>query len=378
MDLEVKFAEALKANNASLNESMAQLEDALAKGVKMEEIETIKSEIKANETKGAEIVAKMQEQLDHVAGELKKSKTMVAKKEMALDPIKAVIKANSEAISQTEKGAPFKTEIKGMTIAANLSGDAPRDYSDDVVIRPGQKVNVEDLARVIPITGGTYTYYRSALTTGAVATQTEGNAKAELVYTYTAVDASTDFIAGVANYSKKMRNNLAWLEATLSMDLRRDYYKAENSAFQAILAAQATASSSVITGSTLAGMLVDDMAALEGANFEPNAIVVTPADWYTILKTPKDDLQAVVTFEGSVLRVNGVPCVKATWLPANKYYVGDWSRVTKPVTEGFSFETSEEASDNFIKNNITAKVEAQTVLTVEQPDAILYGDFTSA
>ena len=51
MDLEVKFAEALKANNANLNESMQQLEDALAKGVKMEDLDGLKASIAEGETK---------------------------------------------------------------------------------------------------------------------------------------------------------------------------------------------------------------------------------------------------------------------------------------------------------------------------------------
>ena len=44
------------------------------------------------------------------------------------------------------------------------------------------------------------------------------------------IDANTDFIAGFAVYSKKMRNNLPFLESTLSLDLRDDYFRGENSA----------------------------------------------------------------------------------------------------------------------------------------------------
>ena len=43
----------------------------------------------------------------------------------------------------------------------------------------------------------------------------------------------------------------------------------------------------------------------------------------------------------------------------------------------FSFAVSEEDADNFRKNNITARVEAQVTLTVEQPGALIYGDFTA-
>jgi hypothetical protein len=51
--------------------------------------------------------------------------------------------------------------------------------------------------------------------------------------------------------------------------------------------------------------------------------------------------------------------------------------VKKVVTEGLSLEFSNEDSDNFRKNNITARVEAQVALAIERPDALIYGDFTA-
>lgn len=367
-ELEVKLAEVIKENLEEVKKQIAAVEALAKDSNNIEEVKAVKAEL----TKSVET---MQTQLDELATQVKKNKTTGNE---GKDPIKALLKEHFALISKVDKSAPFSIVVKDMTLPVNLVGDQPRDYNNNPVLRPAQKVNVQDLARTIPIQNGTYTYVQSVLTSGAVATQTEGALKAELVYTYTMVDANTDYIAGISIYSKKMRNNLSWMEATLGEDLRRDYYKGENAAFQAILAAQATASTEIITGNTLAGMLVNDMAKLEDLDFMPNAIVVRPSDWYTILKTPKDDLEAVVTFEGSTLRLNGTPVVKATWIPANKYYVGEWDRVSKIVTEGLSFEVSEYDGDNFSKNNITAKIEAQVTLAVEQPDALVYGDFTSA
>jgi hypothetical protein len=39
----------------------------------------------------------------------------------------------------------------------------------------------------------------------------------------------------------------------------------------------------------------------------------------------------------------------ATWVAANRYYVGDWSRVNKIITEGLSLEFSEQEGTNFVK-----------------------------
>jgi hypothetical protein len=118
-------------------------------------------------------------------------------------------------------------------------------------------------------------------------------------------------------------------------------------------------------------------------NYPVNAIVLRPADYWDILKTEKSTgagygLPGVVTIDAQGnLRINGIPLLKANWLAANKYYVADWTRINKIVTEGLSLEFSETEGTNFVTNNITARIEAQVGLAVEQPAAIIYGDFTA-
>ena len=91
------------------------------------------------------------------------------------------------------------------------------------------------------------------------------------------IDVSTDFIAGFTRYSKKMRNNLPFLESFIPQALRRDYAKQENSDFNTVLATDATASTEIITGQNKVEMLIAEIAKLEGADYMPNAIVVTTA-----------------------------------------------------------------------------------------------------
>ena len=292
------------------------------------------------------------------------------------------IKDNSESILKVEKGNSANIEIKAVAdmTTGNLTGDEPRDYNFDIVKFPSQKVNIADIARNVSISGGTYTYTReSGAGEGSIGAQTEGASKNQKDYDFATVDVSTDFIAGFARYSRKMRNNLSYITSSIPMLLRRDYFKAENSAFQTVLAAGATASTEIITGNTKAGMLINEIGKLEDADYsESNLIIVKPTDYLDILKTAKQDLASAVTYEGGVLRVAGVQVLKgSSWLPSNKYYVGDWSRVTKVNTEGLSLEFSEQEGTNFVKNMITARVESQTALTVEQPAALVYGDFTA-
>jgi len=146
------------------------------------------------------------------------------------------------------------------------------------------------------------------------------------------------------------------------------------------LAAAATAST--LTSGNKIERLISNVSVLEGINHIVNGIVISPADYWSIMVTEKSTgagygLPGVVTFDGGVLRISGIPIYKATWVAANKYYVGDWARVKKVVTEGLSLDFSETEGSNFVKNEITARIEAQVALAVEQPSALIFGDFTT-
>mgnify|MGYP003665515037 FL=1 len=297
------------------------------------------------------------------------------------DAIKSAINENFDSIKAVRKGQSVQVKAVGdMTLGASLTGDQPRDYNYDVVSVPGQALNVSDLAGSVSISGGTYTFVKVVKGEGSISAQTEGSAKTQIDYDYTMEDVNTDFIAGYARYSKKMANNLPFLESSLPNELRRDYLIAENAAFNTVLAAAATASA-VVTGNKIE-RLISEIAVLEGINHIVNGVVISPADYWSIMVTEKSTgagygLPGVVTIDGGVLRISGIPIYKATWLAADKYFVGDWSRVKKVVTEGLSLDFSETEGSNFVKNEITARIEAQVALAVEQPSALIFGDFTT-
>ena len=297
------------------------------------------------------------------------------------DAIKSAINENFDSIKAVRKGQSVQVKAVGdMTLGASLTGDQPRDYNYDVVSVPGQALNVSDLAGSVSISGGTYTFVKVVKGEGSISAQTEGSAKTQIDYDYTMEDVNTDFIAGYARYSKKMANNLPFLESSLPNELRRDYLIAENAAFNTVLAGAATASA-VVTGNKIE-RLISEISALEGINHIVNGVVISPADYWSIMVTEKSTgagygLPGVVTIDGGVLRISGIPIYKATWLAADKYFVGDWSRVKKVVTEGLSLDFSETEGSNFIKNEITARIEAQVALAVEQPSALIFGDFAA-
>jgi hypothetical protein len=294
-----------------------------------------------------------------------------------VDNIKEAIRDNGKDIIQVKKGNVVEVKAVGDMSTANLTGDEPRSQNFDIVKFPSQKVNVSDIVGSVNIDGGTYTYTVENVGEGAIGAQTEGTTKNQRDYDFTNVDVVTDFIAGFARYSRKMVNNLSYITSALPQLLRRDYFKAENAAFNTVLVAQATASSEIITGKNKIDMLMNDIAKLEDQDYDTNGIVLRPSDYMDMLRAAKDDLQSAVTFEAGVLRIAGVQIFKATWVTANKYFVGDWSRVNKINTEGLSLEFSDSEGTNFVKNMITARIESQTAIVIEQPLAVVLGDFTA-
>ena len=291
------------------------------------------------------------------------------------------ISENFANIGKVRQGNSIQVKVVGdMTLPVNLTGAQPKDYNFDVVMIPGQAVNVSDLVGSVNISGGTYTFPREGAGEGSIGAQVEGATKNQRDYDFTMVDVNTDFIAGFTRYSKKMANNLPFLTSFIPKALRRDYAIAENTAFNTVLAAAATASTEIITGKNKIEMLINDIAKQQNLNYTVNGIVVRPSDYWDILKIEKSvgagyGLPGVVTFEGGQLRINGIPIYLATWVTTNRYFVGDWTRVNKIVTEGLSLEFSEQEGTNFVKNNITARIEAQVALAVEDPLSLVYGNF---
>jgi HK97 family phage major capsid protein len=306
------------------------------------------------------------------------------KSEDTRDPLIKTISEKFGEIKEVRKGVTVQVKAVGdMTLPVNLTGAQPKDYNFDVVLNPSQMLNVSDIVGAVSISGGTYTFVReNGAGEGSIGAQTEGASKTQKDYDISMIDVNTDFIAGFTRYSKKMANNLPFLTSFIPNALRRDYAKAENAAFNTVLAAAATASTEIITNKNKVEMLINEIAKQENLDFPVTAIVLRPTDYYDILKTEKSvgagyGLPGVVSQENGILRINGIPLFRATWLAANKYYVGDWTRVTKVTTEGLSLEFSEVEGTNFVKNNITARIEAQVALAVEQPAALIFGDFTA-
>lgn len=264
-----------------------------------------------------------------------------------------------------------------MTVANNLTGDSLKTYQPGVAMVPAQLINFADLVPAVNSATGTYIIYRETGSEGSISSQdTPGTAKTQIDYDFTEVVFNATYISGYARFAKQMAQDLPFLTSFLPDALRRDYAKAENTIFYNALSAVATAS----TAAQTVGIerIINDIGALEGADYAVNGVVLNPVDWATIAITKPSDysLPQVVTYVNGQLVINGVPVFKASWVPQDEYMVGDWNLAKKIVTDGLAVEFFEQDADNVTKNLITARVESRTVLGIDRPDAFILGTIT--
>ena len=71
---------------------------------------------------------------------------------------------------------------------------------------------------------------------------------------------------------------------------------------------------------------MNEVATLAGSNWSTDGIVVSPADYNSILQTQVSTgagygLPGVVTLVNGRLAINGIPLFQANFMAANKYYV---------------------------------------------------------
>lgn len=371
VSLEGKSLEQAKAEIKAFEEKNKELIKAEAKSL-------FDSEIKATQSDFEAKLKTVQDHADKLDIRLKEKGTEQAEAKSYDAVFSNELKEGFESISKVTKGRSARIEMKtvgNMTLATNLTGSAVATVQPGVAIVPSQKINFSDLVPTVNSATGIYVIYRETGAEGSISTQTEGSAKSQKDYDLTAVTFNASYLAGYTRYSKQMAQDLPFLQSFLPNALRRDYFKAENDLFFTALSTAATASTTAKTVDV--EQLVDDMGSLEAIDFDANGIVLNPKDWANIALTKPNDysLPGIVTFMNGNLSINGVPAYKASWMPVDKYLIGDWTYAKKIAVDGLAVEFFEQDADNVTKNLITARIEQRVVLGIDRPDAFIFGDF---
>lgn len=346
------------------------------KGIKSDvsaQIEEVKTSIKV-------VADEMQKQIDAQNAAQKKA----AKREVKHmdEVIMEKLDGNMDQMEKEMKsGGKFRldlSEVKTMTLAGSLTGDAQASYAPNAAILPSQAVNFRDLIPTVRSASGLYVFYKETPTTNNIGAQVEGDDKGQNNYALSEVKVVNDYIAGFSTFSKQMAKSLPFLSTTLPRMLQRDFFKAENAAFYTTVSGAATGSTT--TSETLAlKQLVDYIGNQKVANYVASVAVVSPVTLGTLLKeTISNGYYAgngsVIVSPNGGITIWGVPVIAASWVANDKVLIMDNNYCERVEVEGLAIEFSYENASNFQQNLVTARIECYEDVNLMQSASAIFAD----
>ena len=354
------------------NDRIKAIEDNLASVSKKSDLEAIMTDIKS-----------LREDLNGMATKKPKEdprliKSMAEHLEEAFNQpeIKAALEKQARKESATVSVSMNYKDVGPMTIANNLTGSTGvPTYQPGIVPAPSEPLHLRQIIGVFPSATDNYHFIRhnESIGEGAFAYQTnELSAKAQVDYDFTDVTVTLNPLAAYLKVSRKMLRNVPALAAYLGQYLPEQYLQAEDdqgyTAFNTV--------SGKTTGSTAGNWdgILETIGLVEDQKYSVNGIVVKPSVYYTLLaykgSTYDYNMPGVVTMENGVMRVNGIPVFKATWVPDDTALIGDWRTFKIIQSEALSVRSTDTDQDDFIKNRITYLCECVQGFAIERPAAL--------
>lgn len=304
-----------------------------------------------------------------------------------------LIKSDSYKAFQGGGAQKARFEVKN-TLTGSDATVAP-DRKPGIVPGAFQRLTIESLYNSVPTTSNAIEFTKEASFTNSAAEAAEGAAKAESAVTFSLVNQPVATIAHWIKISRQLAMDntalAAYVDARMRYGVQRriesqlvtgDGVAPNLAGFMKSGNYTAHGYLSGALGSTLAKLVLirKIIGDLEGAGYEPSAIVLNPADWATIeteLLTATSNAVRVSYVQAGTPMLWGVPVVRSVGMSADTFAVGDFRQHgTIHNREGVVVQLSESDADNFTKNLITLRAERRLALTSEVPAAVRGGDLT--
>lgn len=291
----------------------------------------------------------------------------------------------------------FATEVKNTV--TNTVGNTFSDRRPGIVPGAFREFTLESLLTSLPTTSNAIDYVRENVFTNAAAETAEAGAKPESALTTTSVTEPVATVAHWLKISKQLASDNAALAAYINarlvygVNLRVEnqiiagtgvapnmsgFTKAGNFTAHGYTNANITAAGLLNNRFDLIGKMIGDCVA---AQYPADAILLNPADWWTMRLAKDSQNRYLLGDPGSVIPPSlfGLPVVASNAVSSDTVLVGAFRQAaTFYNREGVVVEMSDSDSDNFTKNLITVRAERRCMLAVQLPAAVRYGDLTPA
>lgn len=295
------------------------------------------------------------------------------------------IQEHKEAIIKTEKGgliAPIELKVVGNISSANLTGTG-NNYVSYLDWRPGMEplgqYHFRNLVRTINSETDYVRFPRAntPIGEGSFARVAEGATKPQVDRDYTMVDLTLQTIAGYAIVSRQALRNITFLREWLPTSMMEQLEDTEDVLFANSLVAAAsgsTSTSGITNGTTNLGKIVAYITRLIAGKYTPNAIVMDPAAWASIMLNTETNagfnLPNIVTVDtqGNT-RILGIPVIPVNWLSGGRMIVGDWRKAAIVQSEGLTLRQSDSHASIFTSNEVAFLLERVEELAIFRPAA---------
>ena len=133
------------------------------------------------------------------------------------------------------------------------------------------------------------------------------------------------------------------------------------------------------SNATIIDLTISVMSFLEGGNYMPNGILLNPRNWWSIYLAKDSSgaylMQQLITRDGGMLRIGGVPVFKNTAVTVGTYFVGDWIDGAEiRDRKGLEVRFFEQDADNVTKNLVTIVAEERLAFPIYKPQSFVYGN----
>jgi HK97 family phage major capsid protein len=371
----------------TLKEQLAEFKSAL---------EALKERIENDDAEAIAEGEKLQAKIEAKAAEIEQAEkkaallNVIGTKESEGDPMSEPKMAHSlgenfvNHVKAATPGKRFDVVAPAYVKAATDTQTSPAGAVDfattfdkNVVTAARVPLVVRDLFGAESISGSTLVYLVEGAIQGAPAVTAEGNEKPQVHFgDPTPVTVSLKKIACHIKESDEYIDDYPFLASAINGRLLYELGLVE----QNTLVSDLLGTSGIQTGNIAANATVVQIAdeilkaamdVQDGSGFAADAIVINPADWYT-LRIGRDSNQRYYGegYFGSQTIPNlwGVPVCVTTAVAAGTIVVGAFKTCGSVVSKsGVSVEATNSNEDDFVKNLMTIRAEERLALAVRRP-----------
>jgi HK97 family phage major capsid protein len=204
---------------------------------------------------------------------------------------------------------------------------------------------------------------------GGAAVVPEEGAKPSAEYAPTVTPATLDTIAVWTQLTRQLMEDASAVTSLINGELQREVLTKEEDEAAAALAAATLPTATVPVGESLLSAIRVGIGTVQAAGYQPNAVLVNPADWATL-----DIAILGGTMAGPVINTNywGLSVIAANDQPAGTATVGDFrAGVQHYVRSGVSLYVTDSHASTFVNNVFTILAERRSKTLVTRPAALV-------